>query len=91
MFIIGNKLVKLYEMLNLVKVLKKFNIFFDFRNLIYIYRSMGIEFKIKDEEIKIKINKKVKKRYQDYCLEHGVDMSKDLREYIEKVLEIEEI
>ena len=52
---------------------------------------MGIEFKIKDEEIKIKINKKVKKRYQDYCLEHGVDMSKDLREYIEKVLEIEEI
>jgi len=42
------------------------------------------EFKL--EDINIRIKPDLKRRYKEYCAENGIDMSKHIRDFIEKIV-----
>ena len=47
--------------------------------------------KIKEVRLNVRLTEELRQKYKKYCLENNLDMSKHLREYIEQVLEIEEM
>jgi antitoxin component of RelBE/YafQ-DinJ toxin-antitoxin module len=42
--------------------------------------------KTKNEELKVRLTDDLKKQYKQYCIENGLDMSKHIREFIEKAV-----
>jgi len=47
--------------------------------------------KNKEIRISIRLTEDLRQKYKKYCLDNKLDMSKHLREYIEQVLEIDEM
>ena len=47
--------------------------------------------KIKEVRLNVRIAEDLRQKYKKYCLDNKLDMSKHLREYIEQVLEIDEM
>ena len=42
--------------------------------------------KIKNEELKIRLTDNLKEQYKQYCIKNDLDMSKHIREFIEKTV-----
>jgi predicted DNA binding CopG/RHH family protein len=42
----------------------------------------------KEEEIKIRLESSLKKKYKSHCKKHKLDMSKHIREFIEKEINV---
>jgi len=63
--------------------LKKFYLFFNFKKFLYIYICMDKK-ESKSEDINIRLTPFLKEQYKKYCKENNIDMSKHIREFIEK-------
>jgi len=47
---------------------------------------VGTKKKIKNQELKIRLEDSLKDKYKLYCSENNLDMSKHMREFIEKTV-----
>jgi len=63
--------------------LKKFYLFCNFKKFLYIYICMDKK-ENKKEDINIRLTSSLKQQYKKYCEKNKLDMSKHIREFIER-------